>query len=66
MSLYSFRIENGVVVDATVSSPDCSAEWLMNVKGGLWVDSETLVGIGWLWNEVDGFSPPTVPDIPQE
>ena len=61
MSLYSFQIENGIVVNGTVSTPECAAEWLMEVRGGFWVDSDTLIGIGWTWNETDGFQPPSEP-----
>jgi hypothetical protein len=60
MSLYSFRIDDGVVTQGTMSTPECAAEWLTENFGGFWVDSETLAGVGWTWDETNGFQPPSI------
>ena len=57
MTVYSYQIENGFVVDGTVSDGLCAAEWLMKVKGGVWVDSETPAWIGGTYNGTT-FQPP--------
>lgn len=52
---YAAQIDNGVVIQVIVGT----AEWANTRLGGLWIDSATLVGIGWSWNETDGFQPPS-------
>ena len=27
-----------------------NAEWAAVTLGGTWIDSDTLVGVGWIWN----------------
>lgn len=54
---YAAQIENGEVVQVIVGD----AWWATERLGGLWVDSDILVGIGWMWNETDGFQPPEPP-----
>ena len=54
---YAAQIENGIVVQVIVGT----AEWATTRLGGAWVDSETLVGVGWTWDETNGFQPPIVP-----
>jgi hypothetical protein len=54
METYAAQIQNGVVHQVTVGN----AEWCINRLGGLWVDTGTLVGIGWTWDEINGFQPP--------
>jgi len=68
MNVYSFKINNGVVVDGKVNSEGCGAEWLTNLFGGVWVESNDLIpiGIGWTWDESNGFQPPQSPALPAE
>lgn len=58
METYAAQIENGVVLQVTVGN----AEWCIDRIGGFWVDTDTLVGIGWTWDEVNGFQPPAPPE----
>jgi hypothetical protein len=58
--LYAANIVEGVVRQVTVGT----AQWCIDRLGGQWVDTPTLVGIGWTWNEVDGFQPPPEPEEP--
>jgi len=62
MSIYSYKIENGVVVDATLSDGTCAAEWLIENFGGFWIDSETRAWVGGTWDPENGFQPPIVPE----
>jgi hypothetical protein len=55
---YAAQIENGIVVQVIVGT----TEWATTRLGGFWVDSETVIGIGWTWDEVNGFQPPIVPE----
>jgi len=48
------QIKDGYVVQCIVGNSDWASEWL----GGFWVNSQSKVGIGWTWNETDGFRPP--------
>jgi hypothetical protein len=57
METYAAQIQNGVVQQVTVGN----AEWCIDRLGGLWVDTGTLVGIGWTWDETNGFQPPAPP-----
>lgn len=50
---YAAQIEAGIVVQVIVGD----AEWATEFLGGTWVDSAEKVGIGWTWNEQDGFRP---------
>lgn len=54
METYAAEIVDGIVVQVIVGN----ASWATEKLGGLWVDSDSLVGINWAWNEIDGFSPP--------
>ena len=62
METYAAQIQNGVVHQVTVGN----AEWCIDRLGGLWIDTDTLVGIGWTWDETNGFQPPIPPEPPQE
>jgi hypothetical protein len=53
---YAVQIENGIVVQVIVGT----AEWATTRLGGFWVDSETVVGIGWTWDQTKGFQPPII------
>jgi hypothetical protein len=57
VNIYAAKIVNDVVVDVIVGT----AEWATDHLGGFWVDSDTKVGIGWLW---DGhhLAPPPAPE----
>ena len=59
--IYAAHIDNGIVTQVIVGT----AEWATDRLGGLWVDSDTLVGIGWLYDETNGFQPPE-PEPPAE
>jgi hypothetical protein len=45
---YAAKVEDGTVVQVIVGD----AAWAQSRLGGVWLDSEVLVGIGWL--VVDG------------
>jgi hypothetical protein len=49
--MYSANIENGIVKQVIVGN----STWAIENLGGTWVDTEVLVGIGWTWNEIEGF-----------
>lgn len=54
-----------LIVDGTVQQVIIgTAEWAITNIGGQWVDSDTLVGIDWTWDQTNGFQPPTVPEEP--
>jgi hypothetical protein len=53
---YAAQIENGIVVQVIVGT----AEWATTRLGGFWVDSETVIGIGWTWDQESGFRLPEV------
>jgi hypothetical protein len=48
VNIYAAQIENDLVVQVIVGDPVWAAE---NI-GGVWVGSDTKVGIGWLWDGV--------------
>lgn len=54
METYAAKIDNGLVMQVIVGNADWATERLR----GFWVDTDTLVGQGWLWDEVNGFQPP--------
>ena len=54
--VYAAQIVDGSVYQVIVGT----AAWANERIGGLWVDSDTLVGIGWTWDSTNGFQPPTV------
>jgi hypothetical protein len=54
METYAAEIINGTVNQIIVGE----ALWATQKLGGFWVDTDILVGIGWTWNEEDGFLPP--------
>jgi hypothetical protein len=58
METYAAQIENGVILQVIVGD----ALWATERLGGFWVDSDTLVGIGWTWDEINGFQPPASPE----
>ena len=55
---YAAKVTDGTVTQVIVGS----AEWAEQRLGGLWVNSSTLIGIGWTWDEENGFQPPMSPD----
>jgi hypothetical protein len=48
------EISDGSVVRVIVGDP----EWAADRLGGVWVGTESKVGIGWTYDETDGFRPP--------
>lgn len=54
MSSYAAKIENGTIAQVIVGD----ADWAQSRLGGEWVNTDTLVGTGWTYNETDGFRPP--------
>lgn len=58
METYAAQIENGVILQVIVGD----ASWATERLGGFWVDTDTLVGIGWTWDETNGFQPPAPPE----
>jgi hypothetical protein len=58
MNTYAALIEDGTVVQVIVGT----AAWAADRLGGVWLDSPTKVGIGWL--VVDGqILPPEPPEV---
>lgn len=60
METYAAEIVNGVVTQVIVGD----APWATERLGGFWVDTDTLVGIGWTWDSTNGFQPPVVIEEP--
>jgi hypothetical protein len=57
MTMYAAKVEGGTVTQVIVGD----AGWAASRLGGVWLDSDTLVGIGWL--VVDGqIVPPPAPE----
>jgi hypothetical protein len=54
METYAAEIIDGLVVCVIVGN----ADWATERLGGFWVNTDTLVGNGWLWDEANGFLPP--------
>lgn len=54
---YSGRMENGVVVEAIVGDDPVVLELL----GGEWHSSDTMIVIGSTWDDQLGFIPPAPP-----
>jgi hypothetical protein len=54
METYAAEIIDGVVNQVIIGD----APWAIERLGGFWVDTDVLVGIGWTWDEVNGFLPP--------
>lgn len=59
---YAAQITNGLVAQVIVGT----AEWANTRLDGTWIDSDILVGIGWTWDETNGFQPPATPEPPTE
>jgi len=56
--MYAAQVEDGTVVQVIVGH----AAWANSRLDGTWVDTDTLVGIGWTYT--DGtFTPPAAPEI---
>jgi hypothetical protein len=54
---YAAQVEDGTVTQVIVGD----AAWANSRLDGTWVDTDTLVGIGWTYT--DGtFTPPPTPD----
>jgi hypothetical protein len=63
METYAAKIEDGTVTQVIVGN----ANWATERLGGFWANTDTLVGNGWLWDEVNGFQPPVfVEDIVEQ
>jgi hypothetical protein len=56
VNTYAAKVEDGMVVQVIVGT----ADWATSRLGGVWLGSETLVGIG--WQVVDGTITPPEPD----
>jgi len=57
MNTYAAQVTDGLVTQVIVGD----AAWANSRLGGTWVDTDTLVGIGWTYT--DGtFTPPPAPD----
>ena len=52
-------ISNGVVANVIRATPDFIAEYEHGYDQA--IECGAQVGIGWYWNETDGFTPPVVP-----
>lgn len=52
--MFIVKIQKNVVVNVTVGD---DADWCANVFGGTWVATEQHVGVGWTYNDQDGFRP---------
>jgi hypothetical protein len=61
METYAARIKEGVVVQVIVGD----ADWASNALGGLWIDSDVLVGNGWLWDGEKFTEPEPPPPEPE-
>lgn len=57
--MYAAEVESGVVVRVIVGDP----VWAAATLGGEWFGSESLVGVGWLWDGMS-FVEPQAPDVP--
>lgn len=57
--VYAAEIVDGVVIRVIVGD----ASWATDRLGGFWIDTDTLVGIGWTWDEVNGFQPPVMTEV---
>lgn len=55
---YAAQITNNLVTQVIVAT----AEWANSRLDGTWVDSDLLVGVGWTWDEINGFQPPAPPE----
>lgn len=51
---YAALIVDGVVTNVIVGD----ATWATDRLGGFWVDTDTLVGVGWTWTAETGFEQP--------
>jgi hypothetical protein len=61
MNTYAAQVTDGTVTQVIVGD----ADWANSRLDGTWVDSATLVGIG--WGFVDGqFVPPAAPEIVED
>jgi hypothetical protein len=58
MSIYAACVEDGVVTTVIVGT----AEWANANLDGMWVDSDVLVGVGWLWDG-EVLAPPVVEEV---
>lgn len=60
METYTAEIINNTVTRVIVGN----ADWAVERLGGFWVNTDTLVGIGWTWDSTNGFQPPVVIEEP--
>lgn len=51
---YACLIVDGVVADIVVGT----SEWAEQNLEGVWRESESKIGVGWMWDENNGFRPP--------
>lgn len=54
MELYAAEIVDGLVVRVIVGS----SKWATENLGGVWVETTTLPGVGWTYDNTNGFQPP--------
>lgn len=59
METYAAKIIDSMVVEVIVGD----ASWAIERLGGLWVDTDTLVGFGWTWDGTN-FHPPVEQETP--
>lgn len=62
MELYAAEIVNGTVSRVIVGT----SAWAIKNLGGTWVETTSLPGCGWSWNETEGFIPPVVEVPPSD
>lgn len=53
MNKYAAQVEEGIVVQVIVGNP----EWASSQLGGQWHGINSKVGIGWSYDNADGFRP---------
>jgi hypothetical protein len=58
VNTYAAQVIDGTVTQVIVGS----ADWANSRLDGTWVDTDTLVGIGWTYHDGQ-FTPPPAPEI---
>jgi len=61
MNTYAAQVTDGLVTQVIVGT----AEWANTRLDGTWVDSPTLVGIGWGYTDGE-FTPPPAPEVDED
>jgi hypothetical protein len=57
VSAYAAKVLDGIVTQVIVGT----ADWANSRLDGTWVDTDTLVGIGWTYTD-STFTPPAAPE----